>query len=86
MNLETWATDDPEYRCIRAADEDRIRALLAEVDRLTEENGRIGNRSAAYREDERARIRAGVEGLLLLVGRGRYEQMTGRDAAWSASR
>ena len=42
---------------------DDRRALLAEVDRLTEENGRIGNRSAAYREDERARIRAGVEGL-----------------------
>lgn len=28
IDLETWATDDPEYRLIRAADEDRIRAVV----------------------------------------------------------
>jgi len=34
MTLETWATDDPEYRQFRAADEDRTRAALDNADSL----------------------------------------------------
>ena len=88
--LDTWATDDPEYRLIRTADEDRIREALARMIRRPRglklkalaDEWDDGMKTGTTRE--RTRIRAGATDLMALIAHGRYEQMDGPHAAVAA--